>query len=57
MNENINLIAMKNYRRKLKLVAYFLTYLLFMSFLGCKENVLTYNPFDKSDSELFARRF
>lgn len=32
-----------------------MTYVLFMSFLGCRENVLTYNPFEKP--EIFARGF
>lgn len=46
---------MKRINKHIKFLICFGFYLLFMSFLGCRENLLTLNPFNKV--EIYAKRF
>ncbi|WP_158233267.1 hypothetical protein [Reichenbachiella sp. 5M10] len=41
---------MKSIKKQVKFVISFVFYILFLSFLGCKENLLTYNPFSKPNT-------
>ncbi|SHJ58303.1 hypothetical protein SAMN04488028_101576 [Reichenbachiella agariperforans] len=44
---------MKSVKKPIKFILSFLVYILFLSFLGCQKNVLTFNPFEKQSR--FAR--
>jgi len=46
---------MIKFERYAKFILCFAFYILFLSFLGCKENLLSYNPFRKNNSEVFVK--